>query len=188
MFDLTLIDHLRLTFGHVVYRHRAHSQLAWSRSRLSRRLRTVEAFLMIGVLIAAFAAASGNGQGYVIASAVFAGLALIPLLIHLTFDLDASARAHALCATALWQMRERYRAVLSDLRDGAIDIDTARDRRDRLIAELHTLYENAPPADAHAYQKASEAIAVANEPALTDEEIDLFLPKSLHKVEKSATA
>jgi len=188
MFDLSLLDHLRLTFGHVVNRHRAHSQLAWSRSRWSRRLRAIEALLMIGVLIAAFAAASGNGRGYVIASAVFAGLALVPLLVHLTFDLDASARAHALCATALWQMRERYRALLSDLRDGAIDLDTARARRDRLIAELHALYENAPLADTHAYQKASETIAVAIEPALSDEEIDQFLPKSLHKAGKSAPA
>ena len=27
MFELTLIDHLRLTFGHVVYRHKTHSRL-----------------------------------------------------------------------------------------------------------------------------------------------------------------
>ena len=32
MFELTLIDHLRLTFGHVVYRHKAHSHLALARS------------------------------------------------------------------------------------------------------------------------------------------------------------
>jgi hypothetical protein len=188
MFELTLIDHLRLTFGHVVYRHKAHSQLAWSRARWSRWLRAAEALLMIGVLLFACAGAFGNGRGYMITSAVLAVLALVPLMIQLTFDFDASAQVHAQCANALWPMRERYRAVMSDLSDGAIDIDTARRRRDLLIEQLHAIYENAPPTEALAYQKAAEAISIANEPPLTDEEIDLFLPKSLQKAGKSATA
>jgi len=42
MFQLSLVDHLRLTFGHVVYRQRAHSQLARTLSSSSRRLRATE--------------------------------------------------------------------------------------------------------------------------------------------------
>jgi hypothetical protein len=188
MFELTLLDHLRLTFGHVVYRHKAHTHLAWSRARWSRWLKAAEALLMIVVLVTALAAAFGNGRGYMVFSAVLAALALVPLVVQLAIDLDGSARVHHACASALWPMRERYRAVMSDLRDGAIDIETARRQRDLLIEQLHAIYENAPPAEAHAYQKAAEAIAVANEPPLTDEEIDLFLPKSLQKAGKSATA
>jgi len=71
--------------------------------------------------------------------------------------------------------------VLSDLADGAIDSPTARQRRDTLIAELHDVLRHAPPAGAHPY----EAAAV-DERALTDEQIDVFLPKSLHKVERHA--
>ena len=29
MFQLTLVDHLRMTFGHIVYQHRAHAQIAY---------------------------------------------------------------------------------------------------------------------------------------------------------------
>ena len=50
MFQLSLVDHLRLTFGHVVYRHRAHSQLALTLSKWSRRLRAGEVVLMIRAL------------------------------------------------------------------------------------------------------------------------------------------
>ncbi|PYR53597.1 MAG: hypothetical protein DMF91_28085, partial [Acidobacteria bacterium] len=89
MFQLSLLDHLRLTFG-------------------------------------AVGAAFARGYGYAIASAVFAVLALVTLLLHLMFDLDASARAHASCAARLWLIREQYRALLSDLCDGAIDVDAAR--------------------------------------------------------------
>jgi hypothetical protein len=107
------------------------------------------------------------------------------LLIHLTFDLDRTARAHASCATQLWRILERYRAVLSDLTDGAIDVDTARMRRDTLMDELNSIYEHAPPLDHQAYQTAKQAAttggATLTEATLTDEEIDLFLPKSMQK-------
>ena len=188
MFELTLLDHLRMTFGHIVYRHRAHAQLASSRARWSRGLRAAEALLMTGVVFTALGAAFTRGYAYEIGSAVLAVLALATLLVHLTFDLDRSAQVHAWCATRLWQIREQYRALLSDLSDGAIEIDTGRRRRDSLMSELHGIYENAPPADHLAYQTAAQAILTTGEGPLPDEEIDRFLPKSLQKTGKSATA
>ena len=179
MFELTLLDHLRMTFGHIVYRHRAHAQIAYSRSRWNRWLRAAEALLMTGVAFAALGAAFGRGYAYEIGSAVLAILTLATFLLHLTFDLDRSAQAHSACAIRLWYIREQYRAMLSDLTDGAIDIVTARRRRDELMAELRGVYENAPPSDHQAYQTAAQAIVTADERALTDEEIDRFLPKSL---------
>src|SRR6266852_2458340 len=101
MFQLSLLDHLRLTFGHVVYRQQAHAQIARSRTQQSRWLRGAETLLMAATTI----------------GAVFAGLSLVTLLLHLMLDLDASARAHASCAARLWQIREQYRALLSDLCD-----------------------------------------------------------------------
>jgi hypothetical protein len=192
---LTLLDHLRLTFGHVVYRHGAHSKIAHSRARWSRRLKAAEALLMTGVVITAAGASAGTsvgkGQGYAIATFLMAGLSLAVLLVHLMFDLDRTARAHASCATQLWQILERYRAMLSDLTDGAIDVDAARIRRDALMNELNGIYAQAPPLDHQAYQTAKQAAmgdeATLTEATLTDEEIDLFLPKSLQKVGKSAT-
>jgi len=186
MFEVTLLDHLRLTFGHVVYRHAAHSHIASTRARWSRWLRTAESLLMTSVALASVAAASGKGDGYMIASAILAGLALATLLVHMTLDLDATAQAHAWCATRLWQIREQYRAVLSDISDGAIDLETGRQKRDDLMNRLHRIYENAPPAEYKVYQAAAQAILTAGDTALPDEEIDRFLPKSLQKVEKPA--
>jgi hypothetical protein len=186
MFELTLLDHLRMTFGQIVYRHRAHAQIAYMRSRWSRGLRAAEAVLMTGVAFAALAAAFGRGYGYAITSAILAILALATLLLHLTFDLDRTALAHGACATRLWYLREQYRALLSDLSDGAIDIDSVRRRRDQLMTELQAVYSDAPPADHEAYQTAAQAIVTADERPLTDEEIDRFLPKSLQTAAKAA--
>jgi len=186
MFELTLLDHLRMTFGHIVYRHRAHAQIAYSRLRWNRGFRAAEALLMTGVVVAALGAAFGRGHVYEIVSAVLAIFALATLLLHLTFDLDRSAQAHASCATRLWHLREQYRALLSYLSDGAIETGSVRRRRNELRTELRGVYESAPPADREVYQTAAQAIVTADERELTDEEIDRFFPKSLQTEGKSA--
>lgn len=186
MFDLSLTDHLRLTFGHVIYRQKAHAQTAHAHARWSRTLRAGEALLMAAAAVTSFATLFGRGFGYAIATAVLSSLALLALLLHLLFDYDASADANRACSTRLWRIREQYRALMSDLRDGAIDLDTARHGRDALIAQLHAIYESAPPADRQMYESAKKLVSAVDETTLTDEEIDRFLPASLHKTGKTA--
>lgn len=181
MFDLSLMDHLRLTFGYVVYRQKAHADLARTRGRWSRASKGAQAVLMLTVAITAVAVAAAGRSPLATVAAVCGALALGVLLVQLTFDDDAVTQAHAVCAARLWDIREQYRAVLADLADGAIDSATARQRRDVLIAELHDVLRHAPPAGAHSYDATAD-----EERALTDEQIDLFLPKSLHKAERPA--
>jgi hypothetical protein len=178
MFELTLIDHLRLTFGHVVYRHKTHSQLAHQRARRSRWLKAIEAALMAGVAGTATAAAFGKGPIYTTLAAVLASAAVAALLVDLTLDFGRSAQMHAWCANRLWLIREEYRALLADLADGALDIEAARHRRDALMHELHAIYASVPPADAPAYQAAARAIGTVDEAALSDEEVEMFIRKS----------
>lgn len=186
MVQLTLLDHLRLTFGHVVYRHRAHARLAQSLTRWSRRLRAAEVLVVVAVAYTAGAAAFSKGQPYAIVSAILAGVALVMLVVHLTIDFDTPAQTHMICAGRLWLIRERYRALLTDLADGSVDVDGARRGRDALMNELHAIYERAAVVDHDAYQSAAQAAAALDDVSLSDEEIDKFLPQSLHKAGKSA--
>src|SRR5262245_38491221 len=115
MFELTLVDHLRLTFGHVVYRHKIHSQFAYRRARWSRWLRAMEAALMAAVVGSATATALGEGQIYATLTAALAAIGAAVLLVDLTLDFGRSAQMHAWCANRLWRIREEYRALLADL-------------------------------------------------------------------------
>jgi hypothetical protein len=182
MFGITLVDHLRMTFGSVVRHHEAHLRMSQSRVRWSRGLRALEALLMIAVVAASIQAASGASVRAAVVAAALAVLALATLILHLTFDLERSAQAHASCAARLWQIREQYRALLSDLADGAIGIDMTRQRRDELIGELQAVYQIAPFESAH--RSVDRAVETLEEAALTDLEIDRFLPPSLQKGEK----
>ena len=141
MFNLTLHDHLQLTFSEIVQRHNGHSVKAQSRARWGRRLRGVEAVLVGLAALAATAAAFSHNQILTIVAASLAGLALVVLLVNFTFDFDASARSHAASGAHLWGLRERYRSLLSDLHDGVLSVTEARIRRDKLIDELRAIYD-----------------------------------------------
>ena len=116
----------RLAFGHVVYHYKSHTHAASSLARCSRWFRASEMLLLLGVTITAVAAAFGTGRAYTLASAGMAALALLIFLIHVTFDFESTARAHHVCSTRLWSVREQYRALLCDLNDHAIEPDVAR--------------------------------------------------------------
>jgi hypothetical protein len=186
MFGLTLVDHLRLTFGHVIYTHRAHTQLAWRHARWDRWVQGAEAVLMLVAALASVALVFSGETAYGVVSAIAASMAVCALVVRLVFDFDRSAGAHRVCSARLWAIREQYRALLADVKDENLTLDDARERRDVLMSKLHAIYENAPPADSSVYDAARRADPGPQEVALTDEELDRFLPVSLHKSGNSA--
>jgi len=188
MFGHSLVDTLRLAFGQVVYHHKSHANAAASLSRWSRWFRAGEALSMMGVVISALGAAFGRGHYWAVTSAALASFALLMLLIHAMFDFESTARAHHVCSTRLWRIREEYRALLSDLGDSAIASEIARARRDVLMSEVAAIHESAPPWTRRIFKISSGSGDGAEELALADAEIDRFLPKSLHGAQKPATA
>jgi hypothetical protein len=186
MFGLTLVDHLRLTFAHVIYTHRAHSRLAIRHGWWNRGLLAGEAVAALTAAMCAIALLQTSLGGYALGTAVGAALTVVILVTRLVFDFDASARTHRICSAHLWQLREQYRALLADLQDDAITLDVARERRDLLMQRLHDVYENAQPIDRAMFEAARAAAPAQHESALSDEEVDRFLPDSLKKSGKSA--
>ena len=188
MFALSLVDTLRLAFGQVVYHHKSHSRAASSLARCSRYFRASETLLLMGVVITAMGAAYGQGHRQAVAAAVLASLVLLLFLIHVSFDFESLARAHHVCSTRLWHVREQYRALLADLHDGAIDPELARLKRNLLMEEVRAVYDSAPPLTRRVFRMSHDSEPGAEEMALADDEINRFLPKSLHGAESTAPA
>jgi hypothetical protein len=186
MFGLTLVDHLRLTFGHVIYTHRAHAQIAWRHARWNRWLKGAEVVLVLGAAAASGTLASSAQGPLAIVSAVAAAGAAAVLLVRLVCELDSSVSAHRECSGRLWHIREQYRALLSDMSDGSVTLEAARAQRDILMETLRAVYEHAPPADRKVYEAARHAVPQEHEAILSDEEVDRFLPASLQKQARAA--
>jgi SMODS and SLOG-associating 2TM effector domain family 4 len=104
-------------------------------------------------------------------------------------DLDpgAAAQKHREAASDIWNMREAYLSLLTDIRDGAIPLDALRKRRDELQTQLHRIYRIAPHTDGKAYGQAQDALKNKEDLTFSDAEIDALLPSPLRRTTSSST-
>jgi hypothetical protein len=184
MFQLSLVDHIRLSFGSVATSYRAHARAA---ERLSSRAWQSKVVVMVLLALAtgaALVALTGLRQ-FQIAAAALSATAVLALAIANSLGFEARAYAHRACAAQLWLLSEKYRALLAEVHDGLVELADVTRRRDQLMHEVQVVYEHALPADREAYQIAREALG-AGDSAPSDQDIDKLLPASLRHSEKAA--
>jgi hypothetical protein len=181
MFQLSVVDHIRLTFGDVVCSYKAHTSAAQKLSGRAWQMKIAVLSLLGVAVIACTAAIVGTARGFPIVSAVAVGLAFVMYAGHLALDLEPRAYAHRSCAARFWLLCEKYRALLTEVQDGVVEAQEVRERRDALIREVHGVYEQAPLADRDVYRLARHALSTTQAATLSDAEIDRFLPPSVHR-------
>ena len=179
MFQLSLVDHIRLSFGSVATSYRGHARAAERLAARARQSRVVLAALL-GLATGASLLALTAGRPFQIAAAALSATALVGLAITHSLEFEARAFAHRACAAQLWLLCEKYRALLADVHDGVIDLPETTARRDALMREVQNVYEHALPADREAYQIAREALG-AGSGTPSDQDIDRLLPASLRQ-------
>jgi hypothetical protein len=171
MFRLSVVDHVRLTFGHVAQNYTVHARAAERLARLAWRARIV-----ILVLVAAAAAIAGvdavqSGRPYQIAAAITAALALIGFTVYLASTIEARVYAHRALAHRLWLVSEDYRSLLAEVQDGFIDRDAVLRRRDDLIRRAHDAYDQPFPVDEPAFESVRQAAREIGTGVAGDDEI-----------------
>jgi hypothetical protein len=180
MFQLSVVEHIRLSFGDVVRNYKAHTAAA---ERLARRAWQLKTTVLVQLAFSVMAAATvivSTLRPFAITAAVLASLAFVGYAASLALDLDPRVQAHRACATRFWLLCEKYRALLTEIQDGLLDAAQVRERRDTLIREVHTVYEQAPVADREAFGLARRALTATDPMTVSDAEIDAFLPQSAH--------
>lgn len=92
------------------------------------------------------------------------------------------AQKHREAASDLWNVRESYLSLLTDLRDPGVQAGDVRNRRDELQAQLHKIYGAAPRTNSKAYGEAQVALKENEELTFSDGEIDDLLPPLLKRL------
>ncbi len=173
---------IRECFGRVVYSHKTHEKCADIITVRHNTIKIIQIILSAvtttGILITIF----GEEKIVVgIISAIFSTILFILNTYLKGFDLGELAQKHSDTAADLWDVRENYLSLLTDIQANILSIDSLIDKRDNLQRKLSGLYKGSPRTISKAYRKASKALQINEELTFTDKEIDLFLPIELRK-------
>jgi hypothetical protein len=173
---------IRECFGRCAYSHKTHEKMA---ERSASWLHTVKwAQIGLSALTTVGAISVLFEKGSLYAAYATTGLSFLTLMVNSYMkDLDPgqAAQKHRETASDLWNIRESYMSLLTDIRDNSIITDKLRERRDELQVLLHSIYRSAPHTDGKAYGQAQDALQNREDLTFSEAEIDHFLPTSLKR-------
>lgn len=178
-YDLSLEDQVRECFGRVVYTHKTHERMA------DRFFATLNWYKTAQIALTALTSAGAIGVLFTsetwieFATVIVSFFTLFVSTYLKNFDPGAASQKHRNTAAKLWNVRECYFSLLTDLPH--LSRDVASERRDELQAELAALYIGAPRTDGKAYTEAQDRLKNIEDMTFTDDEIDTFLPNSLKR-------
>ena len=169
-----LESQIRECFGRVVWTHKTQEKCAdilFSRNSVFKWVQIIlSAITTTGILSSLFA----DAAWIKVVSAIISFVLVCVNAYLKQYDLGEIAQRHAESAVGLWDIRESYFSLLTDIRlDRNVNIEEVKKRRDDLQSRLKRLYKCSPRTISKAYTESTNA--------LSDEEIDKFLPKELRR-------
>ena len=176
-----LESQIRECFGRVVYSHKTQEKCADIVLILHKRLKLlliiISAIVTTSLLIKLFGAFEW---------ALMVGVVLSTILFGLNtymkdYDLGEISQKHTNAANELWDIRETYLSLLTDIKASQLSINQIISQRDELQKRLFNIYSGSPRTNFKAYKEASTALKINEELTFSDNEIDAFLPKELRR-------
>lgn len=180
MFQITLVDHVRLSFASVLAAYEGHADAA---TRLARWNSYGKIVLLV---LSGLAAATGTiavqgGPGWQGATAILTAVLFGCCAAYVALNHQPLMYGHRLSAAKLWVICEKYRALLAEMHDDLVDLPTLQERRNALLAEAANVLEQAAPDDRYTYEIAKEALSGPKGKGYPDWLIDRYLPEALRK-------
>lgn len=180
-----LESQIRECYGRCAYTHKTHEKMAerlHARHKRGKWANIILSALITGGAVSVIFSKGSAYEGY--AGYATAALSILSLIFNAYLkDLDpgALAQRHRETASDMWNVREAYLSLITDILDHEANLASLRDRRDALQAALHKIYHGAPHTDGKAYGQAQDALKNNEDLTLTDKEIDVMLPASLRR-------
>lgn len=187
--DPYLLAQVREAFGRVVYSHKTHEKQAdicFRRHRRQQAALIVLTAISSGTFLASVLGVLVDPQLASLATSFIALLVTATSLGTKTFKFSEEADSHRDIASQLWDVRESYLSLISDLMSGTTTAADARARRDELQEATRAAYADAPRTSGKAFSRARKGLKDNEEMTFTSREIDLFLPEALRLDESEA--
>ncbi len=175
----SLEDQIRECFGRVVYSHKTHERMA---EFYAKKLNTykVTQIAFTGLASTGAVGVLFTDTRWIEVVTVLLSFSTLFVSTYLkNFDLGELTQKHRDAASKLWNVRECYLSLLTDL--PRLEIEAAMGRRDELQTMLAAIYHGAPQTNGKAYKEAQDRLQNKQDLTFTAEEIDCFLPLSLKR-------
>ncbi len=176
-----LEDQIRECFGRVVYTHKTHEKMADRCANTLRRMKITQILLTAITTGGALAIVLGDGTVAKILTLVVSLASFILSAYLKGFDPGGAAQKHREAGASLWDVRESYLSLLTDLLRGALTEDEAAAKRDELQERVAKIYTTSPHTTGAAYADAQKALKEFEDYTFSAAEIDAFLPNGLKK-------
>lgn len=176
-----LESQIRELYGRVVWTHKTQEKCAdilFSRHTTLKIIQiTLSALTTTGILVAVF----GENKIIGIISAVLSALLFGLNTYTKDYDLGEISQKHSSSANELWNIRESYLSLLTDIRTGRLNAEQIIEKRELLQIDLSNTYKGAPRTINSAYKKATKGLKENEELTFSNEEINNLLPEELRR-------
>jgi len=177
-----LESQIRENYGKIVYSHKTQEKCADILQKKNNILKSIQiilsAIITTGLLIRIF-----KGQDWALIISTILSAIQFGLITFLKDSvLGETIQKHSTAALELWNIRENYLSLLTDIKSRSISILEIQNKRDEWQRQLLKIYTGSPRTFNKAYQEARRALQISEELTFNDSEIDHLLPIELRKI------
>jgi len=180
MFNVSLVDQVRLSFASALAAYEGHSDAAARLTRFSTYAR-IGLLVLSGIAVVLNAFAIGGAFGWQLAAAIVGACVFAACAAYIGFSQQPLIYGHRVSASRWWVMCEKYRGLLAEMHAEVIDPETLQQRRNVLLEEAAAILERAAPDDRYSYEIARDALSGRRSGGYADAIIDRYLPPQLRK-------
>lgn len=180
-----LESQIRECYGRAAYTHGTHINTA--RDLLRRQSAAKWANIIISALITGGAIKTVATPEATWAPVATMLLSIASLILNAYLkDLDPGglAQRHRDAAQDVWNIREAYLSLITDIIAQTSAIETFLRRRDELLSQLHKIYRGAPTTSNRAYAKTQVDLQQKEALTFSEQELDNILPPNLRRSER----
>lgn len=149
---------IRELYGRVVWTHKTQEKCADILYKRHTYLKIIQialsAMTTTGILVAVF----GENKIIGILSAILSAILFGINAYTKDYDLGEISQKHSNSASELWNIRESYLSLLTDLKTNRLTLDEIIEKRESLQEELNNTYKGAPRTINAAYKKATKIL------------------------------
>lgn len=172
---------LRELYGRAVWTHKTQEKCADILRARNHKMKIIQIILSAltttGILITVF----GEDEVIGVISAILSAILFTITAYFQKYDLGEIAQKHSESASDIWNIREQYLSLLTDLNSGTLSLEEVRKSRNELQSDLFNVYKGAPRTLNKAYKKATEALKMNEELTFSNDEINNLLPIILRR-------